>query len=361
MSLSFSHTHSEGSGTTEVVAVLIAITNNSARVLTVDGGKLLPNGPLMPLHRSLQAGVRQWVEEQTQQPLGYIEQLYTFVDTNRRNKDGHALVYVSYMGLVQEAVSQQPKQDIANSDTDHACSTIDNSSSARWRDWYTYFPWENHQQDQTKNSSQIIDKLKQWAYSADSQSETTKRLQRIYLCWGGDWEQDSDFKQVVDTGKGQSSSAKEMFSKWIAEHALLRYEMLYEAGLIPESPNYNATKLPSNWQQITGEPMYYDHRRVIATAISRLRAKIEYRPLIFGLMPEEFTMLQLQQSVEALSGVPLHKQNFRRLLESQDLLEPTGNSSQTGRGRPAKLYRFRFDLGLQSLLMDSKLPKSNNR
>ncbi len=106
MSLSFSHAHSEGSGTTEVVAVLIAITNNSARVLTVDGGKLLPNGPLMPLHRSLQAGVRQWVEEQTQQPLGYIEQLYTFVDTNRRNKDGHALVYVSYMGLVQEAVSQ---------------------------------------------------------------------------------------------------------------------------------------------------------------------------------------------------------------------------------------------------------------
>ena len=364
MSLSFSHAHSEGSGTTEVVAVLIAITNNSARVLTVDGGKLLPNGPLMPLHRSLQAGVRQWVEEQTQQPLGYIEQLYTFVDTNRRNKDGHALVYVSYMGLVQEAVSQAgitnssqstPVAAVAQSPT-----TVEGQSSARWRDWYTYFPWENHLQDQT-NSSQIIEKLKQWAQDADSSVERTKRLQRIYLCWGGDWEEDSDFRQVITSEEGRISSAKEMFSQWVAEHALLRYEMLYEAGLIPESPFYNAIKLPKDWQQVTGEPMYYDHRRVIATAISRLRAKIEYRPLIFGLMPEEFTLLQLQQSVEALSGVPLHKQNFRRLLESQDLLEPTGNSSQTGRGRPAKLYRFRFDVGLQSLLMDSKLPKSNNR
>lgn len=372
MSLSFSHAHVQGSGTTEVVAVLIAITNNTARVLTVEGGKLLPNGPLMPLHRSLQAGVRQWVEEQTQQPLGYIEQLYTFVDTNRRNKEGHALVYVSYMGLVQE--SQLPMASLADTNnTTHKAGAEQASEStdelieqqnagrrALWRDWYDYFPWENHLDEQSYEHIQTLTtKLKEWAESADSSALRTKRLQRIYLCWGGDWEEDdSEFDKVITT---QNSSAKEMFTKWVAEHALLRYEMLYEAGLLPESPSYNAAKLPKNWQKIIGEPMYYDHRRVIATAISRLRAKIEYRPLIFGLMPAEFTLLQLQQSVEALSGVTLHKQNFRRLLESQNLLEPTGNSSQTGRGRPAKLYRFRFDLELQSLLMDSKLPKRNNR
>ena len=368
MSLSFSHAHSEGSGTTEVVAVLIAITDSRARVLTVDGGKLLPNGPLMPLHRSLQAGVRQWVEEQTKQPLGYIEQLYTFVDTNRRNKDGHALVYVSYMGLVQEATIQEAMVEEGvlgegqsnNPDSESSVAPFSSKSSARWRDWYDYFPWENRLLTEI-NSAQITEKLKQWAEAATSKSERLNRLQRIYLCWGGDWEQDSDFEQVVASGDSHSRSAKEMYTKWVAEHALLRYEMLYEAGLLPESPDYNASKLPKNWHQVIGEPMYYDHRRVIATAISRLRAKIEYRPLIFGLMPEEFTLLQLQQSVEALSGVPLHKQNFRRLLESQNLVEPTGNSSQTGRGRPAKLYRFRFDIGLQSLLMDSKLPKSNNR
>ncbi|WP_019673306.1 NUDIX hydrolase [Psychrobacter lutiphocae] len=350
MSLSFSHAHSQGSGTTEVVAVLIAITANKARVLTVAEGKLLPNGPLMPLHRSLQAGVRQWVEEQTQQPLGYIEQLYTFVDTNRRNKEGHALVYVSYMGLVQESH--------AESSLSEANST--QSRTALWRDWYDYFPWEDYSDKVAKQySMQIGEQLKQWAYAAVNKTEVKKRLQRIYLCWGGDWEQDIAFRDMVLNEGNHRQSTNEMFTKWVAEHALLRYEMLYEAGLIPESPFYNATKLPEHWQQVIGEPMYYDHRRVIATAISRLRAKIEYRPLIFGLMPEEFTLLQLQQSVEALSGVPLHKQNFRRLLESQNLLEPTGNSRQTGRGRPAKLYRFRFDIELQSLLMDSKLPKSN--
>lgn len=335
MSLSYNHAHSQGSGTTEVVAVLIAITNETARVLTVDGGKLLPNGPLMPLHRSLQAGVRQWVEEQTNQPLGYIEQLYTFVDTNRRNKDGHALVYVSYLGLVQETQLD-------------ALVT-----QAAWYDWYEYFPWENHLQGRPSSiAGLIIPQLYLWAQSAQSAQTRLRRQQRIELCWGVRLTAAS----VASTAETSHQPLIEA-AEWVSEHALLRYEMLYEAGLIPESPAYQPNKLPAEWSTAIGRPMYYDHRRVIATAISRLRAKIEYKPLIFGLMPDEFTLSQLQQSVEALSGVPLHKQNFRRLLEHQNLVQPTGQSSNASRGRPAKLYRFRYDIELQSLLMDSKLPK----
>ena len=63
--------------------------------------------------------------------------------------------------------------------------------------------------------------------------------------------------------------------------------------------------------------MRHDHRRVLATALSRLRAKIKYRPVIFELMPPEFTLLQLQNSVEAISGRLLHKQNFRRQIQQQ--------------------------------------------
>ena len=314
MTLSYSHAHQQGSGTTEVVAVLVAITDHTARVLTVDQGKLLPNGPLMPLHRSLQAGVRQWVEEQTQQPMGYLEQLYTFVDTNRRNIDGHALVYVSYLGLVQETRTAQLQ------------------TAASWHDWYEYFPWENHLSGRPEVVTElIVPALLMWADSAQSATIKQRRQQRIGLCWG------------LDT------------NEWVTEHALLRYEMLYEAELIPEAPNYQPDKLGQ--AKLLGLPMYYDHRRVIVTAISRLRAKIEYRPLIFGLMSEGFTLSQLQQSIEALSGVPLHKQNFRRLLDSQNLVVPTGESSSAQRGRPAKLYRFAHDIELQSLLMDSKLPK----
>lgn len=347
MSLSYSHAHQQGSGTTEVVAVLVTITDHSAQVLTVDQGKLLPNGPLMPLHRSLQAGVRQWVEEQTQQPLGYLEQLYTFVDTNRRNSDGHALVYVSYLGLVQESQAQQTQ------------------SQATWQDWYDYFPWENHLQGMPDIITQMImPALLTWADSASDKITKMRRHQRIHLCWGitqNDESSATELDEKLDSHEyfqvQQIHQQAQQQNDWVAEHVLLRYEMLYEAELVPEAPNYQPNKLPDYWSKKIGLPMYYDHRRVIATAISRLRAKIEYRPLIFGLMPDSFTLSQLQQSVEALSGVPLHKQNFRRLLDSQNLVLPTGESSSAQRGRPAKLYRFCHDIELQSLLMDSKLPK----
>lgn len=361
MTLSYSHAHQQGSGTTEVVAVLIAITDHTARVLTVDQGKLLPNGPLMPLHRSLQAGVRQWVEEQTRQPLGYLEQLYTFVDTNRRNSEGHALVYVSYLGLVQET------------------QTVHHQSQAVWRDWYDYFPWEQHLDGAPDMIAEhIVPRLLIWADCAADEATRHRRRQRIRLCWGvicvsrdflndhqNENYQNENHKQQRNHEVNSAQSTDTHTTsfqlnddiEWVAEHVLLRYEMLYEAGLIPEAPTYQSHKLPIKWSQMIGTPMYYDHRRVIATAISRLRAKIEYQPLIFGLMPDVFTLSQLQQSVEALSGVPLHKQNFRRLLDSQNLVIPTGESSNAQRGRPAKLYRFRHDIELQSLLMDSKLPK----
>ncbi len=91
-------------------------------------------------------------------------------------------------------------------------------------------------------------------------------------------------------------------------------------------------------------PMAHDHRRILATGIARLRAKIKYRPVVFELMPPRFTLLQLQRAVEALAGRPLHKQNFRRLIEQQDLVEETGDVATETGGRPAKLFRFRRDV-----------------
>ena len=90
-----------------------------------------------------------------------------------------------------------------------------------------------------------------------------------------------------------------------------------------------------------GEPMISDHRRILATALSRLRGKLKYRPVVFELMPEAFTLSALQRAVEAIAGVPLHKQNFRRGVERTGLLAPTGRTSSATGGRPAELYRFR--------------------
>ena len=117
---------------------------------------------------------------------------------------------------------------------------------------------------------------------------------------------------------------------WNEELVLQRYELLYEAGLIPEAlrggpPGIVARLAPRS--AVHGRPMILDHRRILATGIARLRAKIKYHPVVFELMPETFTLLQLQRCVEALAGRLVHKQNFRRLIEQQELVEETGETS----------------------------------
>jgi hypothetical protein len=106
--------------------------------------------------------------------------------------------------------------------------------------------------------------------------------------------------------------------------------------------------------------MNHDHRRILATGIARLRAKIKYRPIVFELMPPTFTLLQLQRAVEALAGRSLHKQNFRRLIEQQALVEDTGDMLGETGGRPAKLFRFRREVVLERAVTGSKLPLSRS-
>ncbi|HFC8840046.1 TPA: hypothetical protein ACQWFI_001924 [Neisseria subflava] len=293
----------------ELVPVLIAITNGSLRVLTVAKGELLPNGLLAPLRHSLQAGVRMWVAKQTSQPMGYVEQLYTFVDTRRQNEQGMPVLYVSYLGLVREAADSILHPD------------------AKWQDCYGYFPWEDLRTDGRQRDA-IVSRLRIWANSADTEEVRQKRLKRIHLCWGVEPE------------------------NWSEEYVLQRYEMLYESGLIAEAAepqeNFNFA--------LTGQPMRHDHRRVLATALSRLRAKIKYRPVIFELMPPEFTLLQLQNSIEAISGRLLHKQNFRRQIQQQNLIEPSDTGVSGSKGRPAQLYRFRDDVLPDQLISDIGLP-----
>src|SRR5262249_25101185 len=120
---------------------------------------------------------------------------------------------------------------------------------------------------------------------------------------------------------------------------------VYEGGLVEEAGRGGrASALAGEKLPALGEPMRFDHRRILATAIARLRAKLKYRPVVFELLPPEFTLTELQHTVEAISGRHLHKQNFRRLVEAGALVEPTGvMSTQTG-GRPAALFRFRREV-----------------
>src|ERR1700730_17033676 len=149
---------------------------------------------------------------------------------------------------------------------------------------------------------------------------------------------------------------------WNEELVLQRYELLYEARLIPEALGGNAStsKPASATSDLLGQSMILDHRRILATAIARLRAKIKYHPVVFELLPDTFTLLQLQRCVEALAGRQVHKPNFRRLIEQQELVEETGETSQDTGGRPAKLFRFRRALFAERAIAKTKLPISGS-
>ncbi len=108
--------------------------------------------------------------------------------------------------------------------------------------------------------------------------------------------------------------------------------------------------------------MLHDHRRILATGLARLRSTLQYRPVIFELMPPDFTLGGLQATVESLAGQRLHKQNFRRTVQDQlGLVEPTGETERDTGGRPAALYRFRSEVHAERRHVGTKLPRPRTR
>lgn len=310
MSESSFRTESANTVVTELVAVLVSVTDGQPRVLTRENAQALPAGPFESGHRSLQSGLRAWVEAQTHHPLGYVEQLYTFADGDRANQQGQHVISVSYLGLTREL--QSPDIDTVG-----------------WQDWYRYFPWED------------------WRAGVPKIVDTLIRPELIHWCAHGDVALRRQRKQRVDYTFGTDESG------WNEEMVLQRYELLFEAGVVPEA----LRRIGKNTQSVfPGAAMYHDHRRILATAMARLRAKIRYRPVVFELMPPSFTLLQLQQAFEAVAGRRLHKQNFRRFIEQQDLVEETGEITSGAAGRPAKLFQFRGDVMLERAIAGSKLP-----
>ena len=286
-------------------AAIVSVAEERPRVLAVqrpESADALPFGTFDPIaHRTLESGLRDWVQEQTGLQLGYVEQLYTFGDRGRhltRPGEGPRVLSVGYLAL----------------------SRLHGAPDTEWRDWYLYFPWE----DWRKTRPAIIDalilpRLSLFAETAGAE-QRARRHERIRLCFGTDG------------------------TRWDEEKVLERYELLYEAGLVTEAQRDRRASPAGGPVPPLGADMVFDHRRILATAMGRLRGKMKYRPVVFELMPPEFTLLELQRTVEALSGVRLHKQNFRRLVEDQGLVEGTGRVSRKTGGRPAEQFRFRREV-----------------
>jgi 8-oxo-dGTP diphosphatase len=87
-------------------------------------------------------------------------------------------------------------------------------------------------------------------------------------------------------------------------------------------------------------PLAFDNNRLIEQAVKRIRAKLDYTNIAFGLMPSEFTIRELQDAYEAILGEPLDRRNFRKRMISTELIEATDNVRREGAHRPAQLFRF---------------------
>lgn len=291
-------------------AVIFAADGDELNVLVTespDGGQpALPFGPFDPeTHRTFEIGLREWVRGQTGFELGYVEQLYTFGDRGRdapvaalAGSDGARVVSVGYLGLAPEA-------------------RVLKGADARWVRWSRFFPWEDHREGRPAFLTEEIEPaLRSWADEAGVPGRRAARFDRVRLTFGLDG------------------------APWNEERALDRYELLYEAGLVAEAAR-DRGEAPSG--RGVGEAMASDHRRILATALSRLRGKIKYRPIVFELTPELFTLSDLQKLVESISGLSLHKQNFRRSLDRAGFVEGTGRMQSSTGGRPAELHRFARD------------------
>lgn len=287
-------------------AVVVALRDGEASVLTVrtPDGLGLPFGRFDPAgHRTFELALRAFVTEQTGFELGYVEQLYTFGDAGRDAPlaDFHALggdpgreariVSVGYLALTPAAATEE-------------------TAERAWSPWTRFFPWEDWRAGRPALIDEVVaPALRRWA-------DDERRLSRARLLFALNG------------------------APWNEERVLERYELLFEAGLLPEAArDRRADADPAG--AILGEPMISDHRRILATGLGRLRGKLKYRPVVFELTPPEFTLSTLQRTVEAVAGVPLHKQNFRRAVERTGLVQGLDRLDAGAGGRPAELFRFR--------------------
>lgn len=87
-------------------------------------------------------------------------------------------------------------------------------------------------------------------------------------------------------------------------------------------------------------PMYLDHDRIVVVARERLEAKLQYTTIGFQLMPEHFTLSELQHVYETICGAPVDKRNFRKRVLAMEHLEATDRTRRNGSHRPARLYRY---------------------
>ncbi len=133
------------------------------------------------------------------------------------------------------------------------------------------------------------------------------------------------------------------------------YALVHPGRLEAASRDATLARIEVPWEGETGGPvdchtlashdpralvLAFDHAEILGTAVKRIRGKLDYTPIGFQLLPERFTLAELQRVYETVLGRPLDKDSFRRRMLSSGQLEATGELQREVDHRPAELYRF---------------------
>ncbi len=284
-------TQSDLKGGVDLTAAIVAVDQDEPLIFVIEETehsenpwRALPSGPFTAsVHQTLDGGLHAWVSAQTAIDLGYTEQLYSVADANG--------ISIAYLALARTAQATA-------------------SANGRWQSWYTVAPWEDWRRGRPKILGTMIEPYLRTHLRVDDGAPTTT-ADRARLAFGLDG------------------------APWHEDRVLERFDVLTDARYFEHA---SGSASGTDGIAATLRP---GHARVMAAAIGRLRAKVKARPVLFELMDDQFTLFELQKTVEAILGPHLHKQNFRRLVESAGLVEETGNVRANTGGRPAKLFRYR--------------------
>lgn len=159
----------------------------------------------------------------------------------------------------------------------------DETAGARWTSIYRYLPWEDLRGDAGRRAARsVLAAVEAWAARE-----------------GGD-----GVRERIDAAFGFG------LREWNEERVAERWHLLFDAGLVAEARRDRWGRSDGNGE---GREMAFDHRRILADALARVRGKIKYIPnALRALAGDEFTLDELQDACEAIAGRPLHRANFRR-------------------------------------------------
>lgn len=284
----------------EICAVLAAADPDSLYVLTLAGRqkgqehmRSLPVAPFDPTRaQSFEDRLRDWASVHTTAQITCIMQIGASTDRGR--------IRITLLALVSDRNAFMPR-------------------GARWTPIGEIFPWENWQSGEPDSLAKVLrPALNEWAGSGND-SKAQNRQARLRVLFAP------------------------TLAAWSPGLSAARFDTLYRAGLLPEALRDRSGAMVSMRRRhaaVYGQIMHAQDRRAIAQALTLMRVQLAHTHNLPALLPSPFTLGVLQKTVEAMIGLPLHTQNFRRDLMRSGMVSQTGERGRIGKSRPGTLWAW---------------------